>query len=104
MPQCKRSDCREPALPTGKRYCKAHRAEYDRKRAEALVRQAALPECREPRCTNKVPRSSTEHGVHICHDCEDARLRREAEYTKQRQFEDATTVEALKEWMRKYML
>ena len=45
MPQCKMSNCREPALPTGKRYCAKHKDEYLRKQRAAEARPVCAGGC-----------------------------------------------------------
>lgn len=98
MPQCKLDYCREPALPTGKRYCAHHKAEYLRKQQEAVLRDRAAPKCSI--CEeNPVFNSAT-----ICAGCQRELSEQNAEFAKWAQFEAANTVNDLKEWIKEYML
>ena len=98
MPQCKRDGCSEEAVPYGKRYCPKHKAEYEAKRKAYHMRAAAAPKC--PDCEETPLFGDRER----CNDCQRDEDARQAYYTKQRQFDEAQTVEELKDWIRKYML
>lgn len=101
MPQCKMSNCREPALPTGKRYCAHHKAEYLRKQREYEAIQATLRIC--GCCGEKLSKTRHDNGEDLCGTCWQAEVDRAERNRKTRQFNDATTVEELKAWMREYM-
>lgn len=98
MPQCKKYNCREEAVPYGKRYCPKHKAEYEAKKKAYQQRAAAAPKC--PDCG-----TAPLFGDRVrCLDCQRDEVERAVIRTKQRQFDEAQTVEELKDWIRKYML
>jgi uncharacterized Zn finger protein (UPF0148 family) len=98
MPKCKLNNCREEAVPYGKRYCPAHKAAYEAKQREYRKRAAEAPKC--PDCG-----TAPLFGDRVrCPDCQRDEDARQAYYTKQMQFDEAQTVEELKDWIRKYML
>jgi len=103
MAKCKLSNCREEAVTfAAKRYCPAHLAEYKRKQREFLAVRATLRCCET--CGEKLTKTGNDNGDTLCRSCQtEARTKRLAEL-KQRQFDSAETVEALKDWMRKYLL
>ena len=111
MPQCKKSNCREEAVKVGKRYCPKHLTEYKAKQAEYEKRQRALPDCEARRsidCSGKVNPQRARDGHTICANCasvlEEEDRQAAHERWKWEQFETASTVEELKEWMREYLL
>lgn len=107
MPQCKVNGCREQARPIGKRYCEKHYQEYLAKQKLHRERQAALPDCESgiaPACQGKVSQTRVDLGLTICGNCEHEINRLSDENAKEQEFQDAETVEELKEWMVKYLL
>jgi|SRR6478735_7570549 len=101
MPKCKKSDCREPALPYGKRYCAAHKAEYERKQREYAEMQKTLRKCVV--CGNHLSKTRHDNGETCCGKCAAYHEAFDAEFEKRRAFDRAETVEALKDWMRQYL-
>ena len=101
MPKCKMSNCREEAVPFGKRYCPRHKAEYERKRREYAEIQRTLRDCE--RCGVKLSKARHDAGETICGDCAVVVRKEYSEQRKQRAFNEAATVEELKNWMREYM-
>lgn len=96
MPQCKMSNCREPALVGGRKlYCTHHMAEYLRKQKEYAARQLTLPIC--PRCGERFAGTS-------CRPCAEAAVAQQADFDKWNSFDQASTVEELKSWMLTHML
>jgi hypothetical protein len=104
MPQCK--NCREPAVdgPWHKQYCREHGEAYLAKRKEYERRRALLPDCATEGCSNKVPPWKAAVESDLCHECATLAEEEEAEDRKQRQFDQAETVEELKDWIKEYVL
>ena len=102
MPQCKMSNCREPALPTGKQYCAHHQSEYLRKQREYAAVQATLRKCE---CCGQ-PLTLTRHnnGENLCNSCSEVENQRRAVLRKEERFEEASTVDDLKSWIKEYLL
>lgn len=101
MPRCKIDGCREPALPSGKRYCAEHKARYlQKQRAYELVR-ATLPDC--TCCGQKLSQTATDQGKALCGHCEQENDQRQIAARRVEEFESASSVEELKEWMRKHL-
>ena len=114
MPQCKKDCCREPAIYHRrwghKRYCEAHGHAYADKRDAALSARAKMPDCESGislSCEGKVSQSRQDYGHTTCRWCEEEaqELQRRYEYEarKQQRFDDASTVEEIKDWIRDYM-
>lgn len=105
MPQCKLNNCREQAVPHGKRYCPMHLEEYKAKRRKWEELQRTLPTCED--CGGKVGPSRAEQGRTTCTDCGNRRAAENKAYAqaaaKRQAFEACTTVEALKEWIQEYL-
>lgn len=73
MPQCKLGNCREEAVPHGKRYCPQHLAEYKEKQAKHAAIQRTLPECASgiaSDCAGKVGPQRHAAGETTCLQCE----------------------------------
>lgn len=73
MVQCKKDGCREPAVPYGKRYCKAHMAEYKEKRRKYDEIRRSLPECTSgvsSLCDGKVGPHIASQGGTVCAHCQ----------------------------------
>lgn len=111
VPQCKLSNCREPALPTGKRYCAQHRAEYDAKQRKYAEIQKTLPYCASrtsPECTGKLSLTRAEAGDDTCLQCQiaDEQLAQEqnAVHDKIMSLESAESIDDLKAWLREHVL
>jgi hypothetical protein len=115
MPQCKKDGCREQAIyhPRWghKRYCEAHGHAYADKRDTALVARAKMNDCESgisPSCEGKVRPSRWDQGITVCRWCEEEvqELQRQHEYETRRQerYDNAQTVEDLKQWIEEYML
>lgn len=102
MPQCKMAYCREPALPTGKRYCAHHRAEYDRKKRE-YEKVAATLRCCET-CGDRLSKTGHDRGDVYCMTCQQQEAAQRAVDQKHFLFRTAETVEDLKAWMQEYLL
>lgn len=106
MPQCKIDSCREPALPTGKRYCAHHTAEYLRKRREYEERQRALPQCLICHF-NKVEPYRVEQDLDICRDCQETLDEENRQYEEEHQrntdLENCTSVQDLKDWITEWV-
>lgn len=110
MPQCKRNDCREPAIPGGKRYCIEHMQAYLARRREAEKR----PMC-SGGCGQKTARTDPEDAFSpLCGACvqereakrdtaEAAARRQDWEHERMTAFDNAETVRELKEWIKDYM-
>lgn len=101
MPQCKKDNCREEAVPLGKRYCPRHKAEYERKRREYAEIQRTLRDCEC--CGGKLSKARHDAGETLCADCAEVVRKNYAEQRKNRAFNEASTVEELKNWMREHM-
>lgn len=101
MPKCKMSNCREEAVPFGKRYCPRHKAEYERKQREYAAIQRTLRDCEC--CGIKLSKTRHDAGETLCGDCAEVVRKEYAEQRKQRAFDEAATVEELKNWMREHM-
>lgn len=115
MPQCKKDGCREQAVYHrrwgNKRYCETHGHAYADKRDTALVARAKMNDCESgisPSCEGKVRPSRWEQGHTVCRWCEEEaqELQRQHEYETRRQerYDNAQTVEDLKQWIEEYML
>jgi len=102
MPQCKKDGCREPALPTGKRYCVSHMAEYLRKQKEYAAVSATLRCCAS--CGTKLTKTGHDRGDLYCASCVQRYEARQVEIEKSSSFETVETVDDLKQWIRRYML
>lgn len=106
MPQCKMGNCREEAIPGGKRYCPHHMAEYKRKQAEYNRISATLPDCED--CGHKLGLTRHNDGHKICVVCETQRNINErleaAADQKAAKFNDADTLDKLKDWLKEYVL
>lgn len=113
MPQCKMANCREPALPTGKRYCAEHKAAYLRKQKEYEAVRATLRQC--GCCGDRLTLTRHERGESLCSPCsvlEAHRERQQAifnekEALRRRRLEDlhsAKTVEELRGWIKEHVL
>lgn len=105
--------CAEPALPNGRQECAARRKRRLTKAKEAEAFRASLPLCATEGC--KLPatyRHNNEGGIDITsqfctrckYDMETAEQERQQQLTKRQQLDAANTVEALQEWIRKYVL
>jgi hypothetical protein len=114
MPRCKKDGCRAQAIYHRrwghKRYCEQHGHAYADRRDSALVARARMLDCESgisPSCSGKVKPLRQSQGHTTCFQCEEAaeelNRRHEYERRKQQQFDDAKTVEEIKEWIRKYM-
>lgn len=106
MPKCKLSNCREEAVPYGKRYCPAHKAVYEaKKRAYAEV-AATLPDCLD--CGRKVSPNRASAGEIRCTDCghrhEERRRRAVFEQERFEALDSAASVQEIKEWLARYVL
>jgi hypothetical protein len=97
MPKCKKSNCREPALPTGKRYCAAHKIEYERKQREYQQLQLTLPGC--PTCGERLSKTRADNGETICGDCDRRQAEENRKYAARAAFAEINTVEGLKSWL-----
>lgn len=95
MPKCKLSNCREEAVPYGKRYCPFHLAEYNRKQREYRERAEAAPKC--PDC-GVAP--LLHEGYIRCRACQDHRDQQERAAARQELFDGIDTLEELKDWIR----
>ncbi len=111
MPKCKMSNCREEAVPYGKRYCPHHMQQYKRKQAEYAAISATLRQC--ACCGEKLTKTSHDRGDLMCRSCEERvteeklqnayaekRLARKRE--KDEAFERANSVDELKDWIKRY--
>jgi len=110
MTQCKRDGCKQTAVhgPWNKRYCQDHGEDYLTKRRDYWLAWGTIPACLM--CNDKVKVHRLTHGGplvaegNLCPKCaHNARLQDDAN-RKQRQFDQAETVEDLKSWMREYIL
>lgn len=110
MPQCKMSYCKEPALPTGKRYCAAHKKAYLEKQTANAIANRLKPDCPTEGCKNKVYQDHE-----YCRDCARDRAeaeeqenrearRREVDFLKRTYLEECETVADLRQWIKEYML
>lgn len=113
MPQCKKSNCREEAVPFGKRYCPQHMREYKAKQAEYEQVKTTLRDC--SCCGEKLTKTAHDRGDMLCFGCSVAadrrrteeRLQRDRERVKQRKMDEleaASTVADLKTWIVKYLV
>lgn len=113
MPQCKKSNCREPAVYNRrwghKRYCETHGHAYADRRDKALAVRAKLPDCESgisASCEGKVSPQRAERGETVCRYCDEEMQdqRREQDYQSRKiiMFERAETVEDLKDWIREF--
>jgi hypothetical protein len=98
-------------LPSGKRYCAAHKEEYRRRRRLHEQISATLPDCAldlAPDCTGKLSKTRFDAGDTSCLQCQrEDQVQQDllAEYTrKMTMFDDADTVHELKLWMREFVL
>ena len=114
MPQCKKDGCKEQAAYHRrwghKRYCEAHGHAYADKRDSALKARAKMPDCESgisTSCEGKVSLTRQSCGHTVCRWCEDEakelQERHEYESRKQQMFDNAQTVEEIKDWIRNYM-
>jgi len=110
MTQCKRDGCREQAVATGKRLCPAHTAALKARRAKYERDGQNLPLCCD--CGVKRVRAARIHPgkdallVPIsdrCQSCSDRNVQKSADDLKAWQFDQAETVEQLKDWLREYL-
>ena len=114
MPKCKKDGCGEQAIPHRrwghKRYCETHGHAYADKRDSALKARARRPDCQSgisPSCEGKISAQQHRDGHTMCRWCEAEvmELQRQHDYErrKQQRFEDARTVEEIKDWIRDYL-
>jgi len=115
MPKCKKDFCTEQAIYHrrwgNKRYCEAHGHAYADKRDTALKARATMPDCESgisSSCEGKVSLSRQSYGHTVCRWCEEKaqelQRRHEYETRKQQEYDNAKTVEELKEWIEEYLL
>jgi hypothetical protein len=106
MPKCKKADCREQAVPYGKRYCPAHLAEYKAKQAAYERLKQTLPDCIN--CGQKLSKTRADLGEDICGTCAKALEEEQARVSREEHLHDAlddcTTVDELREFIRCYLL
>lgn len=113
MPKCKKSFCREEAVPYGKRYCPTHMHEYKEKQREFDRISATLRCCTF--CGEKLTKTGHDRGDLMCRSCSEAKLLADAEaarredvrLTRQRireELESATNIEDLRSWIDRYVL
>ena len=72
MPRCKKSDCREEAVPFGKRYCPTHMAEYKRKQREYEEVRKTLRNCEC--CGDTLTKTKHDAGETLCWSCDEKRI------------------------------
>lgn len=113
MPQCKMFGCKEPALPTGKRYCKQHKTEYLAKQAYHTERKRDWPYC--PDCgdkvnpeTNRYRPGTADTSTILCATCYDEALeqyeRGEQKRRVERELYEVDTVEDLKTFIMQHII
>lgn len=106
MPQCKKSGCREPALPTGKRYCARHKQEYLEKQMAYEVVRATLPDC--TCCGVKLSKTRADAGESICGLCAQRLAKEQAEYDEREALNNelnaCKTVGDLRNFIREHLL
>ena len=112
MPQCKVSGCREEAVPTGKRYCPAHKALYEAKQREYNEIQKTLRCCED--CGEKLSKTRHDAGEVKCGRCfqesEAARIESEEAGRRHREKMDrlaeldaCETVSQLRDYIRRHL-
>lgn len=109
--RCKRDGCYEPAVDhtvktegfKRKQYCAAHYEQYKAKQRSYLRMRAKLPDCING-CGAKVSLTRLNYGHHDCAECAERDERRDALLAIQQAFEDADTVDALKDFLREHLL
>ena len=115
MARCKLDNCNEQAVdgPWRKRYCRACGERYLRKRKEREELQRTLPVCShnlDPNCTGRVSpyHLANNPGTETCVHCDKVLTAQSEEYDandlKLQKLESAFTVEALREWIKEYMI
>lgn len=106
MPQCKKANCREEAVPGGKRYCPAHMREYKQKQAEYRAIEATLRCCVS--CGQKLTKTAHDRGDLTCRDCTATILATAARRSAQAALEDELMacggVDDLKTFILKHLL
>jgi hypothetical protein len=113
MPKCKLANCREEALPTGKRYCAAHKAAYLAKQREYRRVQETLPDCED--CGCKLSVTAAQNGLTLCRECttrqeEVERANRAAEarlrlqQAKLDQIDACTSIDEIKQFIKEHLL
>lgn len=100
--QCKRDGCREDAVLYGKQYCPTHTAERVARQRRSAAMRATLPNC--VCCGEHLTLAAHTNGYDTCTECRQAQELRDAEHAKVAAFDDAETVDDLKQWMRQYLL
>ena len=111
MTQCKRDGCREQAVATGERLCPAHSAALKAKRGKYERDALNLPLCCDCGVMRvraaRLPPGKDALLVPIsdrCHSCSDRDAQKSADDLKAWEFDQAETVEQLKDWIREYLL
>jgi len=109
MAQCKLR-CGKAAVagPWHKQYCREHGEAYLAKRREAAKNRALLPDCATG-CGDKAQGRkqsdgsvvSLSHG--LCQSCAMRATKEKEENLKSWQFEQAETIEELKDWIREHL-
>lgn len=113
MPKCKLSRCNEEALPTGKRYCRQHKAEYLAKQKEQARIRETLPECTS--CGDKLTLTAVRNGHTMCGECNTrkeemerackaAEARARVEQRKLDQLDACTSIDELKQFIKNHLL
>lgn len=112
---CKRDGCREPTVGFNvktegfklKPYCEKHYEAYKSKQKEYRELRKTFPDCRSGisiDCEGKVSSSRQSYGKTMCRNCEEEMISLERKERKNRLFQQASTVDELKEWIKEYML
>ena len=106
MPRCKKSDCREEAVPFGKRYCPTHMAEYKRKQREYEEVRKTLRNCEC--CGDTLTKTKHDAGETLCWSCDEKRIEQieieSALCLKINQLDEASTLDELKTWIKDHLL
>lgn len=102
--KCLIGGCNEFAFhgPWRKQRCKAHGASMVEKRKIYDERRRSAPRCNSCGVEPLIGDFRLELG--ICQDCEKQKNELNAECEKQREFDEAFTVDDLKSWITRYML
>lgn len=106
MPQCKRNDCREPAVSNGPRLCVKHRAEREKRRNKTL----AQPLCTH--CGTQHTRQVDPEGNPRCPTCrnrqeeeaQEARERRGAALQMKQELWTCETVHDIQTFLEEHVL